>query len=438
MSQYQSWGRYPKTVQRACPPLLWRSESLPLPQDKESVLPFGLGRSYGDVCLNDLGRVIPTRWLNRFIHFDQSSGVLRCEAGVSLAAILELIVPLAWFLPVTPGTKYVTVGGAIANDVHGKNHHKAGTFGSHVPRFELLRSNGDRFECSKESNAEYYSATIGGMGLTGIITWADIQLLPIRNRFVDEKSIKYRTLDEFFDLSDANGADHAYTVAWIDSLARGRKLGRGIFMCGNHNADRERSRAKSTKGGLPVPVDFPSFTLNNFTIGAFNKLYYARQFRREVNHVVDYEPFFYPLDAVRDWNRIYGKRGFLQYQAVVPRDDDRVVRDMLKRIADSGVGSFLTVLKVMGDIPSPGMMSFPKKGVTLALDFPIKSETTFALFRELDAIVRDSGGRLYSAKDACMTAEEYQRYYPQWRDFEQYIDPRFSSSFWRRVTRGIR
>ncbi|MBD3257969.1 FAD-binding protein [candidate division GN15 bacterium] len=439
MGVYQSWGRYPKVNQRACAPHLWRSEPLRLPDSGQSVLPFGLGRSYGDVCLNDRGCVIPTRWLNRYISFDRTTGLLRCEAGVSLADILDLVIPKGWFLPVTPGTKFVTVGGAIANDVHGKNHHKAGSFGCHVPRFELLRSDNTRLECSADSNPDWYAATIGGMGLTGLITWAEIQLIPIVNRFIDETSIKYRTLDQFFDLTAQYEQSHDYTVAWVDSLASGRNIGRGLFMAGNHSRDTGRVLGGGKKPGPPVPVDFPDFVLNNLTIGAFNKLYYAKQLSKESRHVKDLEPFFYPLDAIQDWNRVYGKRGFLQYQAVVPLDNGKAaVRDMLKTIAGSSVGSAVTVLKVMGERQSPGMMSFPRKGVTLALDFPIKGDTTFRLFHNLDDIVRDAGGRLYAAKDARMTAEDYQRCYPQWRDFEKFIDPRFSSMFWRRVTGEVK
>ena len=434
MSAFQSWGRYPTFEQRGCSPHLWRNEPLRLPDANQSVIPYGLGRSYGDVCLNEDGCVIPTRWLNRFISFDTNTGLLRCEAGVSLEEILALVVPQGWFLPVTPGTKLVTVGGAIANDVHGKNHHKAGTFGCHVPQFELLRSDGSRLLCSQQSNPEMYAATIGGMGLTGLITWAEIQLVKIANRLIDEKSIKYRALDEFFALSAEHERDFDYTVAWVDCLATGRKLGRGLFMCGNHNTESGRPLHPSKKGGLPVPIDFPGFTLNNLSIGMFNFLYYHKQMSRQKVHAVDYEPFFYPLDAVMNWNRIYGKRGFLQYQCVVPDREGKVIRELLKRIAASGIGSFLAVLKVMGDVPSPGMMSFPQPGAILALDFPIKGDKTFRMFRELDAVVRDAGGRLYSAKDACMSAEDYQRYYPQWREFEKYIDPRFDSSFWRRVT----
>jgi FAD/FMN-containing dehydrogenase len=435
MTAYQSWGRYPTVTQQA-EPVYWSSDPLPVPEHG-SILPHGLGRSYGDVCLNNGGVVMPTRGLNRFISFDETMGVLRCEAGVSLAEILNLGVPRGWFLPVTPGTRHVTIGGAIANDVHGKNHHRAGTFGCHVRQFELVRSDGRRLLCSPRENTELFAATIGGMGLTGLITWAEIQLIPIKNRYIDTKSIKFGSLEDFFALSAESEKEYDYTVSWIDCLARGKSLGRGLFMCGNHSQDESRGltgKKDDDSGGIPVPIDFPGFFLNSLSVKLFNLMYYHRQLRRTVTATVDYNPFFYPLDAVDCWNRIYGKRGLLQYQCVVPHENAEAIRDILGQIAASGQGSFLAVLKVTGDVASPGMLSFPKPGVTLALDFPIKGEKTFALFRTLDAIVREAGGRLYPAKDACMSADDYQAFYPNWREFAKYIDPAFSSSFWRRVT----
>lgn len=437
--EYESWGRYPK-VDQAVAPINWRSSGLPGPIKGDSVLPYGLGRSYGDVCLNDKNTIIPTRRLDRLVSFDEQNGVLTCEAGVSLAEILEFAVPRGWFLSVTPGTKFVTVGGAIANDVHGKNHHVAGTFGRHVQRFELLRSDGNRLECSPERNPAYFRATVGGIGLTGLITTATIKLIPIHNRLIQTKSIKFASLDEFFEVTEQYERDYNYAVAWIDCLARGKSLGRGIYGFGNHapkGADaRTKDNSSNSGGGPSVPFDFPGFALNSLTVKAFNFAYYNRQQQRVVDALTDYEPFFYPLDAVGDWNRIYGRAGFLQYQCVVPYDDASAIRAILEAIARSGLASFLGVLKRFGDKPSPGLLSFPHPGLTLALDFPIKGNRTFDLFEQLDSIVRDAGGRLYSAKDACMSAEDFQRYYPQWRDFAQYIDPAFSSDFWRRVTAG--
>ncbi|MEE9441094.1 MAG: FAD-binding oxidoreductase [candidate division Zixibacteria bacterium] len=433
-SQYKSWGRYP-TARQTSWSILLRQDNLPPEKITPSGLPYGLGRSYGDVCLNDGGTLILTRALNHFISFDTENGILICEAGVSLDEILKLIVPQGWFLPVTPGTKFVTVGGAIANDVHGKNHHVAGSFGCFVTQFELLRSDGSRLLCTATENEDYYNATIGGMGLTGLITWARIKLIPIVNNRIAQKTIKFKRLEDFFELSNRLAPDYDYTVAWIDCLASGKSLGRGLFMAGNHATVKNGISLAypQNQKSSSIPFDFPEFVLNNFSIKLFNKLYYHKQRRREKEKLTDFDSFFYPLDGINDWNRIYGKRGLLQYQCLVPNHDTDVIRNILKTISDSRQGSFLAVIKVMGDIPSAGMMSFPQPGITLALDFPAK-ESVFRLFKKLDVIVREAGGRLYPAKDSCMSAGDFQSYYPEWETFAKFIDPRFSSSFWRRVT----
>jgi FAD/FMN-containing dehydrogenase len=439
-NSYQSWGRFPTVSQRDYP-IRWRNNPLPLPKSPETILPFGLGRSYGDVCLNDGGVILTTRSLNRFIHFDSDSGVLRCEAGVSLAEILELCVPHGWFLPTTPGTKFVTVGGAIANDVHGKNHHCAGTFGRHLLQFELLRSDGERLLCSPTSNEQYYSATIGGLGLTGLITWAEIQLKRIYHRAMQTESIKFSDLEAFFELSQQSDQYYDYTVAWIDCNSLGSALGRGIFFRGNHVTEEEvpaQWRLPLANRLPPIlrtmPIDLPGFALNRFSVSAFNWLYYNKQRQKTVAKWVDYEPFFYPLDGIFHWNRLYGKRGFLQYQLVVPFEDHGLIKDILQTIASSKLSSFLAVLKTFGELESPGLLSFPRKGVTLALDFQIKGATTYELLECLDDMVRDAKGAVYPCKDARLSARNFQAYYPQWTAFSEYIDPHFSSSFWRRVT----
>jgi FAD/FMN-containing dehydrogenase len=392
-----------------------------------------MGRSYGDVCLLENGTLLHTVALDRFIHFDPTTGRLRCEAGVTLAEILKLAVPRGWFLPVTPGTKHVTVGGAIANDIHGKNHHRAGTFGRYVGRFELVRSDGARMECSPNTNPEWFAATIGGMGLTGLITWAEIQLRPILSRKLDYRATKFRGIDEFVALSRA-AEDSEYTVAWIDCVARGKNFARGIFMRGDHS--RVVGPLKpSPDPKLVLPIDLPGFLLNRYTVEAFNFAYYHKQFTKEKTARVDYEPFFYPLDSVLHWNRLYGKRGLLQFQCVLPFEDGQqgIIR-ILKTITSSRLASFLAVIKVFGEMQSPGMMSFPAPGITLALDFPIRREQSFDLLERLAYITVEHGGRMYPAKDACMTAVQFQAFYPQWREFARYIDPAFSSSFWQRVS----
>lgn len=435
----QSWGRYPKIQPRQVIPLYWRADLPDLTMYDTSVLPYGYGRSYGDSCLNEDGITLDVSHLNRFISFDTTAGVIRCEAGVSLADVLALIVPAGWFLPVSPGTKFVSVGGAIANDVHGKNHHRAGTFGCHVTRFELLRSNGEQLLCSPDEHSQLFRATIGGLGLTGVILWAEFRLKPITTPYIAMERIRYDSLDEFMQLSAESDQHFEYTVAWVDCLARGQQLGRGLFIRGNHEqSSRYAKKALPKKRAVTIPFDAPSFVLNIVTMKALNEVYYYAHISKPLRKVVPYEPFFYPLDGLYQWNRLYGRRGFLQYQCVVPSEHgDEVMRELLRRISHSGEGSFITVLKKFGDGTSPGMLSFPRAGLTLALDFPYNGQKTMRLFDTLDKIVRESGGAVYPAKDAHMSAENFHAYYPQWEAFAQYIDPKFSSSFWRRVAETV-
>lgn len=435
-ADYPSWGRYPRVAPRRVVPITWRSEIPNLADLPGGVLPYAFGRSYGDSCLNEDGTLLDVSGLRRFIAFDPERGLLRCEAGVRLDEILREFVPRGWFLPVSPGTKFVSVGGAIANDIHGKNHHRAGTWGRHVTRFELLRSTGERLICSPTENVDLFRATIGGLGLTGLITWAEIALKPITNAYIDEEQIRFESLDEFLALTAESDADYEYTVAWVDCFVDDSRYVRGHFMRGNHDPSPERPRQlPERKLPLQVPVDLPGVLLNSWTVRAFNSIYYHRQRAKRVRKVIPYEPFFYPLDAIHDWNRMYGRRGFLQYQCVVPADGDyAAIKEIFSRIRRSGQGSFLTVLKTFGDVPSPGLLSFPRPGVTLALDFPFRGDSTLHLLDTLDAVVRESGGAVYPAKDARMSAESFQAFFPQWREFAAFVDPHFSSSFWRRVT----
>src|SRR5258706_13628737 len=434
--QPQSWGRYPKVQHSQVQSIYWRSELPDLSGFEQPVLPYAYGRSYGDSCLNDGGTLLRTAGLDRFVSLDPKSGILRCEAGVTLGEILRLVVPRGLFLPVVPGTKHVSVGGAIANDIHGKNHHRAGTFGCHVTCFELLRSNGERLVCSPSQNSELFRATIGGLGLTGIILLAEFRLKPIVNPYIDMDHIRFASLDEFFAISAESDQDYEYTMSWVDILIGGDNLCRGIFMRGNHNQSRELA-SKPVKKRLPLalPFNFPSFVLNTLTVKTFNELFYHAQLSKRSHKVVSYDPFFYPLDSVHEWNRMYGKRGFLQYQFVVPFEVAHdAMKEILARIRYSGEGSFLTVLKKFGDVQSPGMISFPRPGLTLALDFAFSGTKTRQLLEDLDNIVRQSGGAVYPAKDARMSAESFQAFFPRWQEFSQYVDPHFSSSFWRRVS----
>jgi FAD/FMN-containing dehydrogenase len=429
----ESWGRYPRTVQQSVRPLFWRDEDPFHPPPPGSILPYGQGRSYGDSCLNEGGTLLPTGQLDRFIDFDDQQGILRCEAGVTLASILDLVVVRGWFLPVVPGTKHVSIGGAIANDIHGKNHHRAGTFSAHVRRLELLRSSGERLVCSRDENAELFSATIGGLGLTGLVTWAEIQLRPIATRLVLKQTVPFGSLEEFFEISAASDKLAEYTVAWVDCVARGAKLGRGLFYRGNHADEAPPVRPRVRRGTPRVPFDLPTRTLNRVTVSAFNALY-GWAGRRHRTGLVEFDPFFFPLDGVRDWNRIYGPAGLLQFQCVMPHAVARdSIRELLRIVSSAGSASFLAVLKAFGDLPSPGMLSFPRPGVTLALDFPNRGAETYALFGELENVVRAGDGAMYPAKDARMTRESFAAFYPRVDEFRAHVDPAFSSSFWRRV-----
>lgn len=435
-----SWGR----VQREAHQLLGlnsRHQTLPMPADAQSVLPFGNGRSYGDSNLNPGGALLLAGQLDRFIEFDPATGLLRCEAGVLLSTIIQLVLPQGWFLPVTPGTQFVTVGGAVANDVHGKNHHVAGSFGNHVLQFELLRSDGMRLLCSPQDNADWYAATIGGLGLTGLITWVEIQLKRVANPFLDTESIRFHSLEEFFELSTASERDFEYTVSWIDCAFSGKRLGRGLFNRGNHAPAVLDTRLLPP--GLPngvaepslrVPLTPPISLINPLSLKSFNTLYFNKQREDVVRCLQHYRPFFYPLDALREWNRIYGPKGFYQYQCVVPPERALpATRQLLEAIAASGMGSFLAVLKQFGQPASRGMLSFPVPGTTLALDFPNQGPRLFRLFEQLDRIVLGAGGRLYPAKDGRMGAAIFKAGYPRWAEFKSYVDPRFSSGMWRRV-----
>lgn len=428
-----SWGnviRAPHVVYG----LHGRFDPFPTLPGTATVLPFGNGRSYGDSCLNVGGGLLQTRSLDRFISFDRDTGVLACESGMLLADILRLVVPAGWFLPVVPGTCYVTVGGAIANDVHGKNHHRAGSFGRHVRCLELLRSDGTRLRCSATENSDWFAATVGGLGLTGLVTWAELQLRPIQGSRLDVESIRCANLGEFFALCDELESSHEYTVAWIDCLSRGKHLGRGILQCANHASEPAGALPQADKS-LSVPFAPPMSLVNGVSLRVFNTLYYHRQRRQRRRTSEYFRNFFFPLDGIRHWNRLYGPAGFYQYQCVVPMSGAReVTAQLLETIARSGSGSFLAVLKRFGSLESPGLLSFARPGVTLALDFPNKGAAVERLFRSLDSIVTSAGGALYPAKDGRMPGALFRSGYPRWQEFSRYIDPACSSSFWRRVT----
>jgi len=422
-----SWALRPALKHRLLP--VYDRLSPPVFEAGQSYLAYGNGRSYGDSCLNDGQTLLLTRPLDRFIAFDAAAGTLRCEAGATLDEVLRLIVPRGWFLPVTPGTRFATVGGAVANDVHGKNHHAAGTFGCHVRALELVRSDGSVTQCSAQQEPALLAATIGGLGLTGLIRWVEFGLKPIAGPYIDGEAIKFETLEEFAALSAESDRTYEYTVAWIDCLSR---RGRGIFSRGNHSP---RSGPVPGERVVTVPVTPPISLVNPLSVRAMNTLMYRKQLRKSVTLRLHYRPFFYPLDGILQWNRLYGPRGFFQFQCAVPAGSAvAAIYEMLRAIRESGQGSFLAVLKMFGSVPSPGMLSFPRPGMTLAVDFPNRGRETLQLLERLEHITVDSGGAVYPAKDAAMSPRCFRASYPALEQFARWRDQQFSSSFWRRVT----
>ena len=368
------------------------------------VIARGNGRCYGDASLAE--NIFSTHRLNKFISFDRINGVIECEAGVLLSDILEVCVPQGYFLHVTPGTKYVSVGGAIASDVHGKNHHAEGCFSEFVRSFQLMKEDGEVILCSRDENKEIFWATIGGMGLTGIIISASIKLKNIESTYIRQESIKAENLDEIFQLFEESES-WTYTVAWIDCLQKGKNIGRSILMRGEHALKAElpsnlqKAALKPKKKFIPtIPFYFPGFVLNSLTIKIFNWLYFNKQTKKEIHNYIDYETFFYPLDVINNWNRIYGKKGFIQYQMVIPKEKGKEgMTKILEAIAKSGNGSFLAVLKLFGKNNPEAYNSFPVEGYTLALDFKVNNKLK-KLVKQLDQIVEDYGGRIYLTKDS--------------------------------------
>ena len=428
--ELQSWGRYRRVAQVGVEQH-WRDAILPSASPR-ALLPYGQGRSYGDVAQNTDGMLVCTRRLDRFIAFDDERGVLRVEAGARLFDILRVTAPRGWYLPVVPGTQFVSVGGAVANDVHGKNHHREGTFGRHVVRLELLRSDGSRIVCSADDNPDWLAATIAGLGLTGLVTWAELALVRIPGTNVDVETLPCTSLAQFASLCDASDPTHEYTVAWFDCFSYRDGRFRGLFTRANHAAG-----SPPPAGALgAVPLTSPIGFVQSAAMKAFNFAYFKAGMRRAgAIERMPIDRFLYPLDRVDRWNRLYGPRGFLQLQCVIPAPRaEQGVGALLDAIARSRQGSFLAVLKRFGARRSPGLLSFPMEGTSLALDFPFHGDATLRLFEHLHRIVREHGGRVYPAKDACMSAADFEAGYPGWRRMLPYLDPGFGSDFWRRVT----
>ncbi|MGZ5263736.1 MAG: FAD-binding protein [Kaistella sp.] len=403
IKQVTNWGNFPVVEKEI------RSEDSiekikDFVRNNNEVIARGNGRCYGDASLSE--HIFSTKRLNKFISFDRLNGVIECESGVLLSQVLEVIVPQGYFLYVTPGTKFITVGGAIASDVHGKNHHAEGCFSECLEQFSLLNENAEVITCSRTENEDKFWATIGGMGLTGIILSAKFKLKNIETAYIRQESIKAENLDEIFSLFDESES-WTYSVAWIDCLQTGKNIGRSILMRGEHAFKHELPKnlqenpLRLRKRMIPtVPFYFPDFLLNNFTVKLFNLLYFNKQKRKEVKNFVDYETFFYPLDVANDWNKIYGKKGFIQYQMVIPKEKGKEgMKRILQTIAKSGNGSFLAVLKLFGEENPQAYNAFPFEGYTLALDFKVNSKLK-NLVADLDKIVEEFGGRIYLTKDS--------------------------------------
>lgn len=394
-----------------------------------STLPFGNGKSYGDSCHNDGGTLADFRTMNRILFFNAQDGTLECEAGVMLHDIIDYCGGHGWFLPVTPGTRFVTLGGAVANDVHGKNHHRRGTIGCHVEALTLVRSDGVH-QLDKSDTSGLFAATIGGMGLTGFITRIRLKMMKVGALDVDETRVAFRSLNDYFDMAEAADADNEYAVAWLDQLNGDR----GVLMTANHAAS-----GKGETGGhkpmLGVPVDLPFNALNSWSLKAFNTVFnFAKSRGQGLKQRTSWQSYFYPLDAVGGWNRLYGPKGLFQHQSVVPFDAaSEAIPALLAASKKAGQASFLTVLKRFGDVTSPGFMSFPVPGYTLTLDFPNRGQSTANLLETLDRITLEAGGRVNPYKDARMGPLTFKRAFPQWQRLEAFRDPVVMSDFWKRT-----
>lgn len=423
-----NWGNYPR-MESDVRSFSFTEQLSELMMKTNHFIPRGNGRCYGDASLAQT--TISTLNYNRILSFDSVNGLFECQSGLTLDRILEVIVPKGWFLPVTPGTKFITVGGAVGSDVHGKNHHVDGSFSNHVADMDVMIADRTIITCSPTLNKDLFDATCGGMGLTGMITRIRFKLKKIETSFIKQKQVKAANLNELLHLFEKY-KHYTYSMAWIDCLTKGDHFGRGILIVGEHATEEDLSSSQKrkklavpAKAKITFPFNLPSWILNTMTVKAFNFLYYGKNFRKEIDNVVPYEPFFYPLDAILHWNRGYGRKGFVQYQFVLPLSSKQGLVDILNRISDKGLGSFLAVLKVFGKQES--LISFPEEGYTLALDFPVR-DGLFKFLDELDEIVLQYGGRLYMSKDARMKPEVLFRGYPRLEEFKGIVK-KYNPSF---------
>ncbi|MES1159944.1 MAG: FAD-binding oxidoreductase [Bacteroidota bacterium] len=416
-----NWGNYPVTESDESN-FSYLEEMRQYVLTTDSFIPRGNGRCYGDASLAT--NTLTTTRFDKILSFDIPHGIFECQSGITLDQILEVIVPNGWFLPVTPGTKFITVGGAVASDVHGKNHHVDGCFSHHVEEMDILLADGSLATCGPDLLPDLYEATCGGMGLTGVITRVKFHLKKIETSYIRQKQIKAANLEELLRLFEEY-KDYTYSVAWIDCLRKGKAFGRSILMLGEHAkpADLSEQQKKEPlrlpkKRQFVFPFTLPSWVLNIFTVKAFNSLYYRKNLKREINNVVNYEPFFYPLDVILHWNRGYGKKGFIQYQFVLPKENIEGLVEILNRINDKGLGSFLAVFKLFGKQES--LIGFPMEGYTLALDFPVRPGL-FEFLDELDKLVLRYGGRIYLSKDARMKPDILQAGYKELPRFQSIL-----------------
>jgi len=419
--QIANWGNYP-AIEADEESFVFDDQLDKLIKKDESFIPRGNGRCYGDASLSE--RTISTLKYDKILSFDKLTGIFECQSGITLDQVLQVIVPAGWFLPVTPGTKFITIGGGLASDVHGKNHHVDGSISNHVLEMDVVLASDEVITCSPENYPDLFEATLGGMGLTGVISRAKIRLKKIETSMICQKQVKAENLQELIGLFEEY-KDYTYSVAWIDCLKKGEHFGRSILMLGEHAAVDDLAEVQKNEPlklpknkQITFPFNLPSWALNKLSVKAFNFLYYTKNFKKEINNVVSYEPFFYPLDAVLHWNRVYGKAGFVQYQFVLPLDAKQGLIEILERIADEGLGSFLAVLKVFGHQQS--IISFPKEGYTLALDFPVRNGL-LGFLDELDQLVLKYNGRLYLSKDARMKPEMLTAGYPELERFKEII-----------------
>ena len=409
MNKSYSWGNYPKSDSKYYEFEVDDHSSI----FKKNTIPYGNGRSYGDSCVSE--NIVGIKKYNHFLSFNKNSGLLKVQSGVLLSEILEVIIRHGWFLKVVPGTKFITVGGAIASDIHGKNHHLEGCFSACVNWFTLLLPSGVKIKCSRVENQELFHSTCGGMGLTGYITEVEIQLKKINSVTMNQKTIKTKNLKETFDVFESINQD-CYSVAWIDCLSRGDALGRSLIISGDF--DNDDNLHYSPKKRINIPFYFPSFVLNTISVRLYNWFYYHKVFKKITYKNIRFDGFFFPLDAIRNWNRMYGKNGFTQYQFVLPKKESyEGLKEILHEVASSGKGSFLAVLKLYGQ-ENKNYLSFPLEGYSLALDFKIE-KGVFELLNTLYNIVMKYNGRIYLSKDVRVTKKVFEKGYPQIEKFRE-------------------